>query len=163
MNEGHDICFSLINYLAHRDDTPKSLNHLMIAAVKMEQLSCLVYIRKDSQCSKLKASDYMKEIFEDWVEYPDDVRSFLDLLEADSKDAPEIYLLLWQIAQIVCPMMSCEHEQASVREYAYTIEYVAKHDGVLDPPEMKGLSPSNYDDFRYGTEGVAKLIEDDFA
>ncbi len=163
MNEGHDICLSLINYLAHRNDAPKSLNNLLIAAMKMEQISCLVYIRKDGQCGKLKSSDYMEELFEGWAEYPDDVRDWLSKLGADPDDAPKVYLLLWQIAQIVCPMISCEYEQAFIREYAYAIEYVVKHDGTLDPPVMDGLFPKNYDDYNYWNEGVSKQIEDSFA
>ena len=71
--------------------------------------------------------------------------------------ADHIYKLVWQVADLVCPMMACEVEQAFISEYAYAIEYVIQHNGDLPKPEISILFPSNYSDYHY-QEGIAETI-----
>lgn len=72
--------------------------------------------------------------------------------------AEHIHKLIWQVADLVCPMMECITEQAFVSEYAYAIEYVIRHDGDLPKPEIGWMFPTNYEDYKY-TEGIAKEID----
>ena len=60
-----------------------------------------------------------------------------------------IYKKVWQIADLVCPMMACISEQAFVLEYAYAIDYVMRSGSELPKPDMLGLFPKNYPDYRY--------------
>ena len=56
-------------------------------------------------------------------------------------------------------MLACVTEQAFVSEYAYAIEYAARHGGDLPKPEIGTLFPTNYPDYDY-TQGVAALIRE---
>jgi hypothetical protein len=147
--------------MLHRDESDRYYNYLIIAAVKLEKLSCLVYKDEAGNSKKPKASIYFEEVFESWTEYPEDVRNACSMLNEAHDKALEVYMMLWALAKVVCPMMSCEKEQAFVRDYAYAIEYVVKHDGNLDTPNMQGLVPLNYIDFNYN-EGINHKVEDQF-
>lgn len=48
---------------------------------------------------------------------------------------------VWQIADVVCPMMACAGEQAFIHEYAFAMDYVIRHRGDLPKPKMTLLFP----------------------
>lgn len=75
------------------------------------------------------------------------------------EQAEHIFRLVWQVADIVCPMMACVCEQAFVSEYAYAIEYVIRHNVEFPKPEITLLFPGNYPDYNY-SEGIAEEIRE---
>lgn len=60
-----------------------------------------------------------------------------------------IHKMIWQIADLVCPMIACMSEQAFVSEYAYAIDYVIRHGRDLPKPDIAELFPRNYSDYNY--------------
>ena len=74
-------------------------------------------------------------------------------------DVENIVLREGQIADLVCPMMACNVEQAFVSDYAYVIEYVIHHNGDMPKPKILELFPTNYPDYEYDA-GIAKTIND---
>lgn len=71
--------------------------------------------------------------------------------------AEHIHKLIWQTADLICPMIACLSEQTFVSEYAYAIEYVINHNGNLPKPKFSCLFPTNYTDYHYN-ESIAKEI-----
>ena len=133
-------------------------NHIIITATLFEQISRLVYFSKDGYYCKPPVKTYYEEIFESFVETPEEVFERTKRYGVcDLEKAEHIYKLVWQVADLVCPMMACNCDQAFVSEYAYSIEYVIKHGGNLPKPEILILFPTNYDDYKY-MEGIAEEI-----
>ena len=131
---------------------------MVVTAILFEQISRLIYFNRDGDCRKPPVEKYYKEIFEGHAETPDEVFDKIKRYgECDFKKAEYVYKLVWQIADLVCPMMACLCEQAFVSEYAYAIEYVIKHNGDLPKPEIMILFPMNYPDYKY-SEGIAEEI-----
>lgn len=149
---------SLLASLISEPGSFEQKNHIIVTAALLEQISRLVYFGKDGYYCKLPAKTYYKEIFEGYAETPEEVFERIKRYGvSDIEKAKYIYKLVWQVADLVCPMMARSCEQAFVSEYAYAIEYVIKHDGNLPKPEILILFPTNYDDYKY-TEGIAEEI-----
>ncbi len=100
----------------------------------------------------------MKRIFEAWAETP---QEFCDILRdrgVTPEAAERVHRILWQTADLVCPMAALLSEQYFVSEYAYAIDYVIRHGGDLPKPEFSHMFPKNYPDFNY-TEGIAEELK----
>lgn len=157
-NMAHAAIESLLKCLACPDNSFEQKNYLIVAASMLERISCLVYRGKDGEYRKLPIENYYNEIFEGPAETPEEVNDIIARYGAHSKDAVKIHKLVWQIADLVCPMIACISEQAFVSEYAYAIEYVIRHDGNLPKPNIMELFPDNYPDYHF-QEGIAKELK----
>ena len=157
-HEGHEASRALLSALTSEQGSYVQKNNILIAAAYYERISCLIYRGSDGLYHKLPEKDYRMELFEDWAETPEEVLGRIKIDGYTLEKAENIHKLIWQIADLVCPMMECINEQAFVSEYAYAIEYVIRHDGDLPKPEIKWMFPTNYEDYHY-TEGIAKEIE----
>lgn len=133
----------------------------MIATIILENIGSLVYKGADGNYHKLSDKIYRTRLFESSAETPDEIREYIArygkiLTENESK---HIYKMIWQIADLVCPMLTSMLEQGFISEYAYAIDYVISHNGNLEPPVIGHFFPSNYSDFKY-SEGIAEEIHD---
>lgn len=156
MDMGHRAIYALIKALTTEQGSYEQKNNIVLAAINYERLSCLIYPGSDGLYHKLPEKDYRMELFEAWAETPEEVLYRIgNGFTLD--DAEHIHKLIWQVADLVCPMMAFEPDQSNVGKYAYAIEYVIRHDGDLPKPEIKYGSPSNYKDYK-ATEGIAKEI-----
>ena len=154
---GFDAATALLDCLLSESNGNEQKNNIIAAAFLLEFVSRLIYRNKNGAYCKLPVEKYYQNIFEGYAEDPDEVFSRAEEsgYKITHEKAEHIHKLVWQIADIVCPMIVCTDEQAFVSEYAYAIEYVIRHDGNLQKPEMQGLFPKNYADYRY-EEGIAE-------
>ena len=155
----HNANSALLRALTSEQGSYYQKNKIVIDAALFERLSCLVYRGSDGPYHKLPDKEYRRGLFEAWAETLDEVCHLLGK-RFTLADAEHIHKLIWQVADLVCPMMALESEQFFVGEYAYAIEYVIRHDGVLPKPEIKRGVPSNYKDYN-DNEGIAEEIEGD--
>ena len=162
-DNAHHAINSILRCFTCDPDSPEFKNHLIVAAVLLEKVSCPVYRGKDGEYHKLPINTYKQWIFEGPTETPEEVASLLERLgkTVTKEEAIHIHKMIWQIADIVCSMQACILEQAFLSEFAYAIEYVIKHDGDLEPPVINSYSPfpKNYPDYHY-TEGIAEEIHE---
>lgn len=156
-DQGIKAIYSLFNCFVSEPNSFQQKNHIIVAAALFERISRLVYFGKDGYYQKPSVDKYYKEIFEGFAETPEEVYDRIKGNDVTREKADHIYKLVWQVADLVCPMMACEVEQAFVSEYAYAIEYVIQHNGDLPKPKISILFPSNYADYRY-QEGIAETI-----
>ena len=156
-NQGTKAIHSLFNCLVSEQNSFRQKNHIVITAALFERISCLVYYGKEGYYQKPSADKYSREIFKRFAETPEEVYDRIKRYGATREKADRIYKLVWQVADLICPMMACVVEQASIGEYAYAIEYVIRHNGDLPRSEISILFPSNYADYRC-KEGIAETI-----
>lgn len=150
--------YPLLKCLVSESGSKEQKINMIVAAVSFERISCLVYKGSDKKYySKPDASWYCRRLFEGPAETPEEVYDLVKRHGVTLEKAKHIHKMIWQIADIVCPMIACVSEQAFISEYAYAIEYVIKHDGNIPKPEMQLLFPRNYPDFHY-MEGIAAEI-----
>ena len=154
---GFKAIYSLLYCLSSEPGSYEQKNHMILTAILFERISCPVYLGKDGFWRKPPVKKYYYEIFEGWAETPNEIYDRIASRGVTPERAKHIHKLVWQIADLVCPMMACDHEQAFVSEYAYAIEYVITHDGDLPKPEIKHIFPENYPDYDY-TKGIAEEI-----
>lgn len=154
---GSDAATALLDCLLSEPNGNEQKNNIIAVAFLLEFVSRLIYRDKNGVYRKLPVEKYYKNIFEGYAEDPDEFFSRAEEsgYKITHEKAEHIHKLVWQIADIVCPMIVCTDEQAFVSEYAYAIEYVIRHDGNLPKPEMHGLFPKNYADYRY-EDGIAE-------
>lgn len=155
-DKGCAVITALLKCVSLAPDNCAFINQAVVAASLLERVSCLVYKGKDGSPRKLPEKAYKKAIFKAWAETEDEVAFRLGEQAGDAKRA---FKTLWNIADLVCPMLACVTEQAFVSEYAYAIEYAVRHGGDLPKPEIGTLFPTNYPDYDY-TQGVAALIRE---
>ncbi len=136
----------LIKCILNENDIPS----LTVVSVYLEMLSRYVYSGKDNKYKKPSEKTYKKILFEYYAETSSEVRSLAEKQYGEVIDTDKTHNTLWQIADLVCPMMACFTEQAMVFEYAYAINYVIKNSDGLPKPEMNLLFPKNYDNYNYG-------------
>lgn len=122
---------------------------LSVSSVYLETLSRFVYSGKDNRYKKPRVKIYKKILFERYAETINEVKSLADSLGVKDFSPEKTHKTLWQIADLVCPMMACHTEQATVSEYAYAIKYVIKNTENLPKPEISLLFPKNYDNYNY--------------
>lgn len=149
---------SLLRCLASEPGSFEQKNHLLVAAISFERISCLVYRGNDGNYRKPPVEKYTADIFEAFAETPEEIICRLNKYDVSPSSAEHIHRMIWKISDLICPMMSCISEQAFVSEYAYAIEYVILHDGNLPKPEIPLLFPTNYPDYNY-RENIANEIK----
>lgn len=122
---------------------------VLLTANYLERISCLVYKSSDGKYKKLPENKYKKVIFESYAETPREIYDRIQKYRVSETEAEMIHKMVWQIADLVCPMIACMSEQAFVSEYVYAIDYVIKHRCELPKPDMDALFPRNYSDYNY--------------
>lgn len=142
-DKSYDIITVLLKCISLAPDSCGFINQAVVAASLLERVSCLVYQGKDGVWRKLPEKDYKKAIFEAYTETKEEVAERLSV----HGDAARAFKTLWNIADLVCPMLACVTEQAFVSEYAYAIEYAVRHVGDLPKPVIGTLFPTNYPDY----------------
>ena len=167
-DQGGSAIFSLMKCLVSEPGSFRQKNYMIITAISLHRISRLVYF-KEGRYQKLPIEKYYYYIFEGDAETPEEVCDWIKTLGRNcswieqygitQEKANHIFKLIWQIADLVCPMMACNVEQAFVSEYAYAIEYVIHHNGDLPKPKILELFPTNYPDYEYDA-GIAKTIRD---
>ncbi len=153
-----DFASFILKCLISEPDSAEQKNYMIAAASILERFSCLVYKGNDGQYRKLALTTYYKSFFKHWAETPEEVFERVKQYGVTRDKAELIYKLLWQIADIVCPMMAGIEEQGFVSEYVYAIEYVINHGGYLQKPEMGILFPQNYPDYNWPGSGIAAEV-----
>ena len=148
---------ALLEGLVSEPNSFRQKNLIIAAAMFFERISCLVYFGKGGRCQKPPVSCYYHNMFEPDAESPEEVYNRVN--DITEEKAKHIHKLIWQIADIVCPMMAYIGEQAFISEYAYAIEYVIMHNGDLPKPEMETVFPTNYSDYHY-EDGIAGEIRE---
>ena len=129
--------------------SPEYNRNLLVAAVILERVASLVYRCRDGKYHKPSPETYQAELFKPYAETPEEVFDLAAEFGATPETAEHIHKILWQIADLVCPMMACITEHGHVNEYAYAIDYVIRHNGNLPKPEIHLLFPINYENYRY--------------
>ena len=142
-DKSYDIITVLLKCISLAPDSYGFINQAVVAASLLERVSCLVYQGKDGAWRKLPEEAYKKAIFEAYTETKEEVAERL----RGHGDAARAFKTLWNIADLVCPMMACVTEQAFLSEYAYAIDYVIRRSGDLPQPEIAELFPTNYPDY----------------
>ena len=153
---GISAIHSLLKCFTCKTNSNRYINLVVLTAAYFERISCLVY-KSGGSYKKLSEKRYKKAIFEDFAESPQEIFERVQNITADK--AERIHKTVWQIADIVCPMMACISEQAFLSEYAYAIDYVIKHKGNLPKAEIGILFPENYDDYHYWSGMLVQKIK----
>ena len=146
---GTAAIFSLLKCFAYDVDSDDYMIQVLVTAGYLERISCLVYKGSDGAYKKLPAEKYKKDIFESCAEFPQEIYERVQTYGVSAADAERIHKMVWQIADLVCPMIACMSEQAFVSEYVYAIDYVIRHRYDLPKPDIDSLFPRNYPDYNY--------------
>lgn len=146
---GTAAIFSLLRCFTYDVDSNDYMIQVLVTASYLERISCLVYKGSDGAYKKLPAEKYKKAIFESYTDFPQEVYERVQTYGVSATEAELIHKMIWQIADLVCPMIACMSEQAFVSEYAYAIDYVIRHRCDLPKPEIDELFPRNYPDYHY--------------
>ncbi len=146
---GTSAFFSLLKCFAYDIDSNDYVMQVLLTANYLERISCLVYKGSDGKYKKLSEKKYKKGIFESYAETPQEIYDRIQKYRVSETEAEWIHKMVWQIADLVCPMIACMSEQAFVSEYAYAIDYVIRHRGNLSKPDIAELFPENYSDYNY--------------
>ena len=145
--------YSLMRCFTYDMDSIDYMIQVLVTANYLERMSCLVYRGADGVYRKLPTQKYKESIFEGRAEFPQEVYEVISKYGVSEAEAELIHKMIWQIADLVCPMIACMSEQAFVSEYAYAIDYVIRHRCDLPKPEIDELFPRNYPDYHYN-EGL---------
>lgn len=155
--------FSLLRCFTYDVDSNDYMIQVLLTANYLERISCLVYKSSDGKYKKLSENKYKKAIFESYAETPHEIYDRIQKYRVSETEAEWIHKMIWQIADLVCPMIACMSEQAFVSEYAYAIDYVIRHGRDLPKPDIAELFPRNYSDYNYWegpfVDKVNKYIE----
>ena len=146
---GTSAIFSLLRCFTYDVDSNDYMIRVFLAADYLERISCLVYKGGDGTYKKLNEQQYKKTIFEGYTETPREIYERIREYGLSETEADLIHKMIWQIADLVCPMIACMSEQAFVSEYAYAIDYVIRHRCDLPKPDIVELFPINYSDYNY--------------
>ena len=138
---GTSAIFSLLRCFTYDVGSNDYMIQVFLTANYLERISCLVYKGADGK--------FKKVIFESYAETPREIYERTREYAVSEAEVKWIHKMIWQIADLVCPMIACMCEQAFVSEYAYAIDYVIRHRGDLPKPDIDGLFPKNYPDYKY--------------
>ena len=150
---GTAAIFSLLRCFTYDVDSNDYMIQVLLTANYLERISCLVYKSSGGKYKKLSENKYKKVIFESYAETPQEIYDRIHKYGVSETEVEWIHKMIWQIADLVCPMIACMSEQAFVSEYAYAIDYVIRHRCDLPKPEIDELFPRNYPDYHYN-EGL---------
>lgn len=146
---GTAAIFSLLRCFTYDVDSNDYMIQVLLTANYLERISCLVYKSSDGKYKKLSENKYKKAIFESYAETPHEIYDRIQKYRVSETEAEWIHKMVWQIADLVCPMIACMSEQAFVSEYAYAIDYVIRRGRDLPKPDIAELFPRNYSDYNY--------------
>ena len=146
---GTAAIFSLLRCFTYDVNSNDYMIQVLLTANDLERISCLVYKSSDRKYKKLSENKYKKAIFESYAETPHEIYDRIQKYRVSETEAEWIHKMIWQIADLVCPMIACMSEQAFVSEYAYAIDYMIKHGRDLPKPDIAELFPRNYSDYNY--------------
>ena len=146
---GTAAILSLLRCFTYDVDSNDYMIQVLLTANYLERISCLVYKGKDRKYKKLSENKYKKAIFESYAETSHEIYDRIQKYRVSETEAEWIHKMVWQIADLVCPMIACMSEQAFVSEYAYAIDYVIRHGCDLPKPDIAELFPRNYLDYNY--------------
>lgn len=146
---GTAAIFSLLRCFTYDVGGDDYMIQVFLTANYLERISYLVYKSNDGKYKKLSENKYKKAIFESYAETPHEIYDRIQKYRVSATEAERIHKMVWQIADLVCPMIACMREQAFVSEYAYAIDYVIRHRCDLPKPDIDGLFPKNYPDYNY--------------
>lgn len=146
---GTAAILSLLRCFIYDVDSSDYMIQALLTANYLERISCLVYKGKDGEYKKLSENKYKKFIFEGYAETPREIYDRIQKYRVSETEAEWIHKTVWQIADLVCPMIACINEQAFVSEYAYAIDYVIRHRCDLPEPDIAELFPRNYSDYNH--------------
>lgn len=144
---GTAAIFSLLRCFTYDVDSNDYMIQVLLTANYLERISCLVYKSSNRKYKKLSENKYKKVIFESYAETPQEIYDRIQKYGVSATEAEWIHKMVWQIADLVCPMIACMSEQAFVSEYAYAIDYVIRHGCDLPKPDIAELFPRNYSDY----------------
>ena len=148
----------LVDCLFCEAGSSEQKNYLIAAALYFERASCPVCQDRDGSIRKPPLKTYYDLLFEGRGETPEEIYGHIAGRGGTPEQARHIHKLVWQIADLVCPMMACRDEQLFVSEYAYAIDYVIRRNGDLPKPDIKHVFPLNYPDYDY-TKGIAAEVQ----
>ena len=157
---GTAAIFSLLRCFTYDVDSNDYMIQVLVTASYLERISCLVYKGSDGAYKKLPAEKYKKAIFESCAEFSQEVYEREQTYGGSATEAERIHKMVWQIADLVCPMIACMWEQAFVSEYAYAIDYVIRHRCDLPKPDINELFPRNYLNYNYREGSLVDKIKD---
>ncbi len=146
---GTAAILSLLRCFIYDVDSNDYMIQVFLTANYLERISCLVYKSSDGKYKKLSENKYKKFIFEGCAETSQEIYNRIQKYGVSETEAEWIHKMVWQIADLVCPMIACMSEQAFVSEYAYAIDYVIRHGGDLSKPDIVELFPRNYSDYNH--------------
>ena len=146
---GTAAIFSLLRCFTYDVNSNDYMIQVLLTANDLERISCLVYKSSDRKYKKLSENKYKKAIFESYAETPHEIYDRIHKYGVSETEAEWIHKMIWQIADLVCPMTACRSEQAFVSEYAYAIDYVIRHGHDLPKPDIAELFPRNFSDYNY--------------
>ena len=157
---GTSAIFSLLRCFTYDVGSNDYMIQVFLTANYLERISCLVYKGADGKFKKLSEKKYKKVIFESYAETPREIYERTREYAVSEAEAKWIHKMIWQIADLVCPMIACMCEQAFVSEYAYAIDYVIRHRGDLPKPDINEFFPRNYSNYNYWEGSLVDKIKE---
>lgn len=157
---GTAAILSLLRCFIYDVDSNDYMIQVLLTANYLERISCLVYKGKGGEDKKLSENKYKKFIFEGSAETPREIYDIIQKYRVSETEAEWIHKMVWQIADLVCPMIACMSEQAFVSEYAYAIDYVIRHGHDLPKPDIAELFPRNYSDYNYWEGSLVDKVKE---
>lgn len=157
LNSGVHAIFSLLKCFTYTIASTDYVAQVLVTASYFEHISRLVY-KSGGKYKKLPTERYKHLIFTGYAETPQEVSLRMQSLGSAETDAEKVFRRVWQIADLVCPMIACIDEQAFVQEYAYAIDYVIRHNCDLPKPEISSLFPKNYLDYEYWKGSIVEEL-----
>ena len=148
---------SLLKCFAYAIDSSDYTIQVFVTANYFEHISRLVY-KSNGRSKKLSSERYKYLIFKGVAETPQEVSYRMQKLSVAEADVEKIFKQVWQIVDLICPMIACMDEQAFVQEYAYAIDYVIRHNCDLPKPEISSLFPKNYLDYEYWKGSIVEEL-----
>lgn len=157
---GTSAIFSLLRCFTYDVDSNDYMIQVFLTANYLERISCLVYKGSDGKYKKPAEKIYRNAVFEGYAETPQEIYERIREYGISKTEAELIHKMVWQIADLVCPMISCMCEQAFVSEYAYAIDYVIRHGGNLPKPDITVLFPKNYPNYKFWEGALIDKIKE---
>lgn len=123
-------------------DGPKHPDYrvrLAVFAWQMYFLYQMTYLGKDGNYKKPTSKWYAREIFLNWAESPEEMRSFF----SSPEECERGFRIYKAICDCLCPMIA--HYKTSERFWpehvAFLVDYIISHDGNVPPPKFKPWFP----------------------
>ena len=112
---GTAAIFSLLRCFTYDVDSNDYMIQVLLTANDLERISCLVYKSSDRKYKKLSENKYKKVIFESYAETPQEIYDRIHKYGVSETEVEWIHKMIWQIADLVCPMIACIHPHGASR------------------------------------------------